>query len=527
MGLLSAGTPLEWDESIAYQKIVRKRGVSEFLKTYNRFKNEKNYPFKWGDELEFSLVKFDHENKRAQLLLKGDALLKTLNVKSSADLNVTFHPEFADYMIEATPKYPFTHDLNCFKHVEDNMKLRRALVEEQLEQDECIMAITNFPQLGCVNFTYPSFNPTPNAGITRSCFYPDQAIFAGHPRFSTLSANIRKRKGKKVAIYVPVYRDKNTRWPFREDVSKLEDSASESLSSRLKDGFIYLDATGFGMGCSCLQVTFQAECIDEARVLYDQLTPITPILLALTAASPIWKGYLSGVDCRWNVISGSVDDRTDEELGLKPLEQDRFRINKSRYDSIDSYLSVYGAKYNDLQLVKDDEVYQHLLDEGVDEILAQHVAHLFIRDSLILFHERAERADIEDDMDFFENIQSTNWQTMRFKPPPIKNNQNRSIGWRVEFRPMELQITDFENSAFSAFVILLTQAVRQFGLNFLMPISKVDENMQRAQKINACIGEKFYFRRNICDGLDAAECDLVEMSIDEIMNGSSEFKGFI
>ena len=38
--------------------------------------------------------------------------------------------------------------------------------------------------------------------------------------------------------------------------------------------------------------------------------------LALTAASPVWRGYLADVDCRWNVIAGSVDDRTPEERGL-------------------------------------------------------------------------------------------------------------------------------------------------------------------------------------------------------------------
>lgn len=36
-----------------------------------------------------------------------------------------------------------------------------------------------------------------------------------------------------------------------------------------------------------------------------------------------------------------------------------------------------------------------------------------------------------------QNIQSTNWQTMRFKPPP----PNSDIGWRVEFRPMEVRKT--------------------------------------------------------------------------------------
>ena len=39
--------------------------------------------------------------------------------------------------------------------------------------------------------------------------------------------------------------------------------------------------------------------------------------MALTAAAPIYRGYLSDVDCRWNVIAGSVDDRTKEEYGLE------------------------------------------------------------------------------------------------------------------------------------------------------------------------------------------------------------------
>ena len=69
-----------------------------------------------------------------------------------------------------------------------------------------------------------------------------------------------------------------------------------------------------------------------------------------------------------------------------------------------------------------------------------------------------------------QNIQSTNWQTLRFKPPP----PNSSIGWRVEFRSMEVQMTDFENAAFAVFVVLLSRAILSFNLNFYIPISKVD-----------------------------------------------------
>lgn len=102
-----------------------------------------------------------------------------------------------------------------------------------------------------------------------------------------------------------------------------------------------------------------------------------------------------------------------------------------------------------------------------------------------------------------QNLQSTNWQTMRFKPPP----PNSDIGWRVEFRPMEVnilfsfwsvnnisahiqksrgvflfiylfccsqvQLTDFENAAYVVFVVLLTRVILSYKLDFLIPLSKV------------------------------------------------------
>lgn len=39
--------------------------------------------------------------------------------------------------------------------------------------------------------------------------------------------------------------------------------------------------------------------------------------MALSAASPFYRGHVSDIDCRWGVISASVDDRTQEERGLK------------------------------------------------------------------------------------------------------------------------------------------------------------------------------------------------------------------
>jgi glutamate--cysteine ligase catalytic subunit len=132
----------------------------------------------------------------------------------------------------------------------------------------------------------------------------------------------------------------------------------------------------------------------------------------------------------------------------------------------------------------------------MDENLAAHFSHLFIRDPLVIFQETLDESP-EGKADHFEvrttresmivsnrekqlltmppyvggfkNLQSTNWQHMRFKPPPPGGN----IGWRVEFRSMEIQLTDNENAAFAIFIVLLTRAILSYGLNFYIPISKV------------------------------------------------------
>lgn len=50
---------------------------------------------------------------------------------------------------------------------------------------------------------------------------------------------------------------------------------------------------------------------------------------------------------------------------FQPLKNNKFRIFKSRYDSIDSYLSSCSEKYNDIDLTIDEEIYKQLLDAGI------------------------------------------------------------------------------------------------------------------------------------------------------------------
>lgn len=189
---------------------------------------------------------------------------------------------------------------------------------------------------------------------------------------------------------------------------------------------------------------------------------------------------------------------------------------------------------------------QELMNAGMDDRLAAHFAHLFIRDPIVVFNEDLEKLDLTK-TDHFENIQSTNWQHMRFKPPPAGSD----IGWRVEFRPMEIQITDFENAAFSVFMVLITRAILSFDLNFYIPIPRTTQNMQTAHARDAVLEEKFYFRKNPFptrqprpysggprSGTNSprtpsrpptptgpVEDEYTLMSVDEIMNGSKPESG--
>ena len=149
-------------------------------------------------------------------------------------------------------------------------------------------------------------------------------------------------------------------------------------------------------------------------------------------------------------------------------------------------------EYLDPHLIVDKDIRNRLLEGGMDNLLATHFAHLFIRDPIVIFSESLKTLDLES-ADHFENIQSTNWQHMRFKPPPPGSNDT---GWRVEFRPMEIQLTDFENAAFAIFIVLITRVILSFDLNFYIPISLVTENMERAHARNAVLNGQFYFRKD-------------------------------
>jgi hypothetical protein len=526
-------------------------------------------------------------------------------------------PEYGAWMVEATPSRPYTGYTFDLLRVERNMRLRRKRILAALHEDEVAPTVSAYFMLGAQgeDGTVPR---TPVGGPRTESEYIGDGIINPHPRFGTLTANIRQRRGSKVNIRVPLFRDVNTPeykdyeaphgdvdgccgsdsqqlWRYgKGDVSvekfgkdyllvgcsktTADDEVDDAAAAqgglvtlqkwlvdvkcagckglfyrrapneivpdadwprngdivvghelqdvpgwiRLQNGYylpmhsedgkipflhrisaraqpsnpemkrigsntplfrtssvsehdavvsildselqvagstatatlphktslqktqsrsyetlrpaIHMDAMAFGMGCCCLQITFQAKDVDESRFLYDQLAVMAPIMMALTASTPIVKGRIADTDARWGIISESVDCRTPAERGRSDPNapypdyagQGQRRIFKSRYDSISTYIyqgavsQEEGGKtpglanrvlniYNDIPVPIDRDSYKQLREAGVDPALAQHVAHLFIRDPLVIFDGAVEEIDDDTQTEHWESIQSTNW----------------------------------------------------------------------------------------------------------------------
>jgi len=528
MGVLTVGKPLSWDQAAKHRQYVREHGLHQFLKTFARVKDITNDRLFYGDEVEYGILKLDDSTQTVKLSLRSSEVLEKLREKegevTTGHSGCTWHQEYGSWMVEGTPSTPYGGYTTSLLQVEHNMRLRRARIIKALGPNEIAPTMVNFPMMGLGEFTEPT--APPGGEYSESSFVPDLCINP-HPRFGTLTRNIRARRGSKVDIRVPL---------FKEETSAEASSPSEEIC---------MDCMAFGMGCCCLQVTFQAADVDESRYLYDQLGAVAPVLLALTAASPIYKGCLADVDVRWHVVSAAVDDRTPAEMGsTTPATNTDLnlagggvqRLSKSRYDSISCYIQNWqhavSSYYNDIACEVDEDMRSFLIKEGIDTALARHLAHLFVRDPLVIFDGCVSEVDDNSSVEHFDNINSTNWQTVRWKPPPPRTQCGPHIGWRTEFRPMEVQLTDFENAAFTAFIVLLTRVLLVFNLDFLIPLSKVDENMRRAHQRDAAQQSKFWFRKCVTPE-EACLCSAEngdkpgefyeEMTMTEIMTGKGTY----
>jgi glutamate--cysteine ligase catalytic subunit len=425
--------------------------------------------------VECQIVSFDHNARKATLSLKQEETLEKL------PKNGMYHPEFAKYMIETTPLKPFNSSIKSLLEVEGDLRGRRQKINESLSSHERLLTLSVFPMLGTEPLTDPNVPEQPSLNI--------DGVISDGP-YSLAKDNIQARSNHEPDIRVPTFRDTHTKLPKH----------------------LHLNHILFGPGGCGLQATFQCNNLRDARVLHDQLVVLGPIFLALTAATPVYQGVLVDTDVRWNQTASAVDDRAEDELSQvaeRWSTAPMFLREGEDVTGVDDKLHPAMRRR-----VKQDT--EFLQEQGMDPVMASYFAHLHLRDPLYLSAKAGKHEEVTPDA-VHKSICASVWSHVRLKLPEPDDS---TMGWRVEFRPMEVQLTDSANAAVLIFLDLVRQVLSSEGngspLQLWMPLDLVKENMDRAHARNAVTEQKFWF---------PLEGKLVEMTLDQIVHGD-ESLGF-
>ena len=367
MGLLVGGESLPWKQCREQADLMRSIAVQQFIKQYQATWSMTSIR-RWGDEIEYSLIALSEGKQRATLVPGAPEFLR-----QAADSKIgVWHDEYGRYMVESTPRLPYEGSaeylqvfrslhgrrmeamLICDEKVLDQAEHEAHCHGEDMKKEVVVVStLSGFPRMGVGAFLRGHAAADGSGNVACSAFIPDACINV-HPRFPCLTRNIRERRGCKVVVKTPVFVDDQTTLP-------VENGAGAAL---VQDDQIYQDAMCFGMGMTCIQVTFSCDGAAEACRLYDAFIPIAPLLLALSASTAAVRGLLTETDVRWHLIESAVDDRTadeyaghahvEEESDIAMYQSDQVfdgSFPKSRYSSVSLYIDGDKdkiGKYNDV-----------------------------------------------------------------------------------------------------------------------------------------------------------------------------------
>lgn len=277
---------------------------------------------------------------------------------------------------------------------------------------------------------------------------------------------------------------------------------------------------GWG-GCG-LQVTFSAGNLQEACRLHDQLVPLGPLMLALSAATPIHKGRLVATDTRWEALCAAGDDRRSSEKAEMC----------SRVGCVPVYLeeSSHVQQLNDRFQGSSDVRKRDLRKHGLPANLASYFMHALKRDPIISCTSMPNGGDTstsarEARTKLLDIQLSTWWPHVRLKLP-VLSTTDAGLPWRVEFRPMDSQPSDMENAALVVAMRILQQTIQHYNLDLRTPLSTVEENMSRANDRAAVTDQVFKFSvRPMSLADDSAPIFDDWASLDVIFNGGEDGVG--
>ncbi|KAK7705045.1 glutamate--cysteine ligase [Botryosphaeria dothidea] len=359
------------------------------------------------------------------------------------------------------------------------MKEMRSAITACLGPNALPFTITTFPLLGIQSDV--------SASLTVSA-----ALLVASSHYRAAQHNITTRRwGAIPPITVPLFIDRNT------FTSSLPSFIAPSTTGNRANITFNPDEMLLGATQCCIQCTIQAPSAEAALRLHDALSPLGPVMLALSAATPIYRGYLADTDVRWNTLGQLVDDRTEDErrvLGRPLLVCPRAFMGTLRSSS--------GGKGEKIK----------------------------------------ERGALGEEEQADPNVPpNVNFQLMHngfFPHVKLKHPTGKGEGWRVEFRPMEVQLSDFENAAYVMFVVLVARAMERFGVDYRVPLGRVWENFDRAHPRDAVRWQRFWWAveddgaggrkspEGLMNGVGGKQ-NVALLTVDEIINGCQSFRGIM
>ncbi|KAK0650156.1 Glutamate--cysteine ligase, partial [Lasiodiplodia hormozganensis] len=204
------------------------------------------------------------------------------------------------------------------------MVARRATIAARLGPSNNALlpfTITTLPRFGTHSDVLASLTTSP-------------ALLAAPPRYRAVQHHITTRRGGGAnipPITVPLFIDRNTLTspdlppfivpnninnPFNPTITNNSGGGATSSNTTGDGATITFHPSEMLLGATqcCLQCTLQASSAAAALRLHDRaLAPLGPLMLALSAATPAYRGYLADTDVRWDVLRQLVDDRDEGE----------------------------------------------------------------------------------------------------------------------------------------------------------------------------------------------------------------------
>lgn len=122
---------------------------------------------------------------------------------------------------------------------------------------------------------------------------------------------------------------------------------------------------------------------------------------------------------------------------------------------------------------------------------------------------------------------SVYYSNMRFKFP---SDYKKDLSWINEFRIADSPMLNKEKSVLVFFITLFNRIItdRKMGVNFYIPMSLVDENIENSHLFSALKQKHFWFRKYFSQALHGDkvwEDQYVQVTMHDFFEGNHEFDG--